>query len=189
MSNFVAVYDACVLYPALLRDLLMHLALSGLFRARWTQRIHEEWMRNLLENRPDIPREKLERVRQLMDSHVEDCLVTGYQSLETGLELPDPDDRHVLAAAIFCHAGTIVTFNMKDFPDSVLKPHGITAQHPDSFIEHAFDIDKAAVIAAVRDHRASLGNPPITVEGLLDGYLKHGLPTVVHLLRPHATLL
>lgn len=132
----------------------MHLALSGLFRARWTERIHEEWMRNLLANRPDIPRKKLQRVRELMDAHVADCLVSGYEALQFGLDLPDPDDRHVFAAAILCHAGTIVTFNVKDFPDALLAPHGIKAQHPDSFIEHAFGIDETAVIVAVRDHRA-----------------------------------
>lgn len=189
MSNFVAIYDACVLYPALLRDLLMHVALSGLFRARWTQRIHEEWMRNLVEKRPDIPRDKLERVRQLMDANVQDCLVTGYEDLESSLELPDPDDRHVLAAAILCHAGTIVTFNVKDFPDAALAPHGISAQHPDSFLEHAFNLDETVVIAAVRDHRASLGKPAMTVGELLDGYLNHGLATTVSLLRSHADLL
>lgn len=189
MSNFVVVYDACVLYSALLRDLFMQLALSGLFRARWTDRIHEEWMRNVLARRADIPRSKLERVRQLMDSNIENCLVAGYESLETGLALPDPDDRHVLAAAILCHAGAIVTFNLKDFPDAALTPHGIAAQHPDSFIEHAFGLNEAAVIAAARDHRASLGNPAMTVEELLDGYLKHGLATTVSLLRPHADLL
>lgn len=189
MSNFAAVFDACVLYPALLRDLLMHVALSGLFRARWTQRIHEEWMRNLTANRPDIPREKIERVRMLMDASIQDCLVTGYEPYETTLELPDPDDRHVLAAAIHCQAGTIVTFNVKDFPDAALARHGMSAQHPDSFLEHAFHLNETAVITAVRDHRASLGKPAMTVEELLDGYLNHGLATMVSLLRPHADLL
>ncbi|MBS0213754.1 MAG: PIN domain-containing protein [Proteobacteria bacterium] len=189
MSQFVAVYDACVLYPALLRDLLMHLALSDLFRARWTERIHAEWMGNLRMNRPDIPGEKLERVRRLMDAHVPNCLITGYEPLEADLHLPDPDDRHVLAAAIHCHAGTIVTYNVKHFPDAALAPHGINAQHPDSFIEHAFHIDLAAVIAAVADHRASMGSPAMTVAQLLDGYLNHGLATTVSLLRPHAALL
>lgn len=159
MSNFVAVYDACVLYPASLRNLLMHLALSGVFRARWTARIHDEWMEHLLANRPDIPRQKLERTRRLMDESVPDCLVSGYEGLEASLYLPDPDDRHVLAAAIMCSAGTIVTFNLGDFPESSLSPWGITAQHPDEFIEHAFGINTAAVIAALRDHRASLVNP------------------------------
>ena len=103
-APLIAVYDACVLYPAPLRDLLMHLALTGLFQAKWTDRIHEEWTRNLLEDRPELGREKLERVRRLMDAHAEDCLVTGYEGLIGPLSLPDPDDRHVLAAAIHAKA-------------------------------------------------------------------------------------
>lgn len=189
MANFVAVYDACVLYSAPLRDLLMRLALSGVFRARWTQRIHDEWTRNVLANRPDISRDKLDRVRHLMDAHVKDCLVTGYETLEAGIELPDPDDRHILAAAIFCRAGTIVTYNLKDFPEATLAPHGITAQHPDTFIEHTFGINEAAVISAVRNHRASLSNPAKTVNELFDSYLQQRLATTVRLLRPHADLL
>lgn len=103
--------------------------------------------------------------------------------------MPDPDDRHVLAAAVMCSAGTIVTFNLDDFPASVLAPWGITAQHPDEFIEHAFGINTAAVIAAVRDLRASLANPARTVDELLDSYLEQGLATTVSLLRPHAVFL
>ncbi len=189
MANFVAIYDACVLHPAPLRDLLMHLAVSGLYRARWTDRIHDEWMRSVLERRPDISRAALERTRQQMDAHVPDCLVSGYETLEATLQLPDPDDRHVLAAAILSQAGTIVTYNLKDFPDAVLAPLGITAQHPDQFIEHAFDLNSAAVIKAVEDQRASLRNPPMTVEALFDSYLRQGLATTVALLRPNAELL
>ena len=189
MSNFVAVYDACVLYPAPLRDLLMHLALSGLYRARWSTRIHEEWMTALLEKRPDLSRDDLEWTRSKMDEAVPDCLVTGYEGLEAGLTLPDPDDRHVLAAAILCGAGTIVTYNLKDFPDELLAPYGISAQHPDHFIEHAYDLNSAAVCKAVRDQRASLKNPPKAVEELFDTYLQQGLATTVAALRQNAELL
>lgn len=100
MTHFTALSDACVLYPAPLRDLLMHLALTDLFRAKWTDQIHDEWIRSVLEQRPDLRREQLERTRQLMNAHVRDCLVTGYEDLIPALSLPDPDDRHVLAAAI-----------------------------------------------------------------------------------------
>lgn len=186
MSSFVALYDACVLYPATLRNLLMHLALSGLFRARWTERIHDEWMSNLLAKRSDLTRAQLERTRSLMNASVPNCLVVGYEGLEAQLTLPDSNDLHVLAAAILCQAGTIVTFNLKDFPTKTLAPLGITAQHPDEFIEHAFGISPAAVIAAVRDHRASLTHPPKTADELLDGYLKQGLVTTVGLLRAYA---
>lgn len=189
MSNFVAVYDACVSYPAPLRDLLMHLALSGLYRARWSDRIHEEWITALLAQRPDLNREQLEWTRDQMNLAVDDCLVSGYGHLEAGLNLPDPDDRHVLAAVILCQAGTIVTYNLKHFPDTLLAPYGICAQHPDQFIEHAFDLNSAAVCKAVHDQRVSLRNPPKTVEELFDTYLERGLATTVAALRPHADLL
>ncbi|HMM57900.1 MAG TPA: hypothetical protein PKD77_09995 [Rudaea sp.] len=82
-----------------------------------------------------------------------------------------------------------MTFNLKDFPAKTLAPLGITAQHPDEFIEHAFGINPAAVIAAVHDHRASLAHPPKTVDELLDGYLRQGLVTTVGLLRHYAEYL
>ena len=67
--------DACVLYPAPLRDFLMHLALLDLFRARWTEEIHTEWIRNVLRQRPDLKQEQLQRTRELMNLHVRDALV------------------------------------------------------------------------------------------------------------------
>ncbi len=96
---------------------------------------------------------------------------------------------HVLTAAIHCHAGKIVTDNLKDFPDEALAPFGITAQHPDVFIEHAFDLAPDAVIAAMRDHRRSLRNPALSVEQLFDSYPSHELASTVAMLRPHADLL
>jgi len=189
MSGFVAVFDACVLYPAPLRDLLMRLAVSNTFRARWTRQIHAEWMGAVLKNRSDISVEQLERTCMLMNDAVPDCLITGYEGIEKGLVLPDPKDRHVLAAAILCQAGTIVTYNLRDFPDEILSLYGMTAQHPDQFIEHVFDLNPNAVIKAVRDQRASLKNPTQTVEELFDTFLKQGLATTVSNLRDSVDLL
>ena len=115
-SHFTVIYDACMLYPAPLRSLLMYLALTDLFRARWTNDIHEEWMRSVRKGYPDITQPQAERVRDLMNAHVRDCLVTGYEFLIPRLTLPDPDDRHVLAAAIRAGADLIVTANLSDFP-------------------------------------------------------------------------
>jgi len=182
MANFTVVYDSNVLYPAPLRDLLMRLALTDLFRARWTDDIHEEWMRNLLEDRPDITRTQVERTRDLMNAHVRDCLVEGYQSLIPALDLPDPDDRHVLAAAIRANASVIVTFNLNDFPEEQLAAYGIEAQHPDEFIVHLLDLDSTKVCAAVEEQRASLRNPPKTPEEFLEILLRQGLPRTVELL-------
>ena len=128
MAAFTAFYDANVLYPAELRNLLMHLALIGLVRAKWSADVHEEWISNLLKKRPDLTRDKLERTRMLMDKHAVDALVTGYEDLIPGLQLPDPDDRHVLAAAIRGHADVIVTMNLRDFPSGAIGSFGIEAQ-------------------------------------------------------------
>lgn len=174
-SPFTAVYDACVLYPAPLRDFLMWLGLSGRFRARWSVRIHDEWKRNLLANRPDLTREQVDRTSALMDQAIPDGLVTGYEALLGGLTLPDPDDRHVLAAAIRCNASVIVTFNEKDFPAEALAPFGIEAQHPDEFAENLFDLDPAAVVAAARRQRAQLRNPPLDVDQYLAVLRRQGL--------------
>lgn len=116
-----------MLYPAPLRDLLLRLAVVDVFAARWTERIHNEWIRNVLKNRTDISPEQLERTRTLMNANVRDCLVSDYEKLESGLSLPDEDDRHVLAAAIQCGAQAIVTFNLKDFPSDELEKYGVEA--------------------------------------------------------------
>lgn len=143
MTSFTVVLDACVLYPAPLRDVLLELAVAGLFRAWWTDEIHKEWMGSVLRDRPDLTAEQLRRTRDLMNRGVPDSLVRGYRDLVAGLQLPDGKDRHVLAAAIRCGASVIVTSNLKDFPAGYLASFGIEAQHPDDFISHQFDLNPA----------------------------------------------
>lgn len=189
MASFVAVYDACVLYPAPLRDLLLHLALTDLFRARWTERIHDEWIRSVLADRADLTAAQLARTRALMDSAVPDALINGYEGLIAHVTLPDADDRHVLAAAIRAHAGVIVTYNIKDFPPDQLHPYGIEAQHPDEFVMHLLDLSPGAVYAAVRAQRQLLRNPPRSVRDLLDTFLLLGLASTVAALEPMHELL
>lgn len=179
MATFTALYDACVLYPAPLRDFLMRLALTDLFRARWTNRIHDEWIGSLLERRPELKREHLERTRQLMNSNIRDSLVTGFEPLIDGLSLPDPDDRHVLAAAIRTRAHVIVTFNLDDFPADYLAKFGIHAQHPDEFITHLLDLSPGAVCAAAKRQRAALRNPPKSVDEFLSSLAQQHLPEAV----------
>lgn len=118
----VAVLDACVLYPPSLRDLFMRLASALVYQPRWTEDIHQEWMRNVLKDRPQLTRAQLERTRRLMDGISDESLVTGYEDRISKLTLPDPDDRHVLAAALTAEAAVIVTFNLSDFPKSALAP-------------------------------------------------------------------
>ena len=178
-SNFTVVYDACVLYPAPLRDLLMQLALSDLFRARWTKQIHDQWIRNVLKNRPDLTLEQLTRTKQLMDNNVRDCLVTNYEYLIPSLQLPDIDDRHILAAAITGGAEAIITFNLSDFPQSILNQYNIAAQHPDEFISNLLDLKLSKVIAAARTCQRRLKNPPKSFDEYLEILLKQGLSVSV----------
>lgn len=99
-TQFTVIIDACVLYNASVRDLLLQLSSEGLFRGKWTKRIQDEWKRSLLENRPDLKKEQLERTCELMNKSILNCLVEDYEELATGLKLPDSDDAHVLAAAL-----------------------------------------------------------------------------------------
>ncbi|MBI6896484.1 PIN domain-containing protein [Pseudomonas putida] len=188
-SSFTALYDANVLYPAILRDLLMNLALTGVYRARWSARIHDEWKRNLLLNRPDLTQEQLDRTSGLMDAAVPDAPISDYEALVSGLDLPDEDDRHVLAAAIKGNASVIVTFNLKDFPDTALRGFDIEALHPDDFIADLWDLDKAAVLEAVQRQRQSLRHPPQSVQMYLDKLLQQKLPETVKLLSEFKFLL
>lgn len=178
-SPFTVVYDACVLYPAPLRDFLMWLALSGAFRARWSAQIHDEWKRNVLKNRSDLSSQQLDRTISFMNAAIPAATVTEYESLIEGLVLPDVNDRHVLAAAIRSSASVIVTFNQTDFPVDALAPFGIEAQHPDEFVEYLFDLDPAAVIAAAQRQRAELKSPPMDVDRYLDNLLRQGLVQTV----------
>ena len=108
MSQYTVIFDANVLYPAPLRDALMQLAVMDLFKAKWTADIHREWIEALLRKEPHRDRAALERTRDLMDQATRDCLVTGYEPLIQGLVLPDPNDRHVLAAAIVGRCDAII---------------------------------------------------------------------------------
>lgn len=182
-SHFTVVYDACVLYPAPLRDLLMRLALTDRFRARWSNAIHDEWIRNLLKQRPELDPAALEKTRTLMNSSVRDSLVEGFDHLIPAIELPDPDDRHVVAAAVHSGAETIVTFNLKDFPSAALDRYNLDVQHPDDFIVDLFDLHPASVLQALAEQRASLKKPPKTADELLDMLLKQGLTQTVSILK------
>jgi len=175
VSGFTAFFDANVLYPAELRNLLMHLALTGIFRAAWSKDVHEEWIGSLLKNRPDLTRSQLERTRTLMDEATIDSVITGYEHLISTLTLPDKDDRHVLAAAIQGKARVIVTLNLKDFPDEALHRYGIRAQHPDDFILDLIEFSPGKVAEAVENHRTSLKNPVKTVDQYLSALEAQGL--------------
>lgn len=175
MSGYTALLDANVLYPAPLRDLLLQLAVTDLFTARWTADIHREWIDALLSDQPHRSRDALERTRALMDLHTRDALVTGYEPLIPSLTLPDPHDRHVLAAAIVGRCDVIVTRNLADFPEDALLPFGIEAQHPDEFLCNQMSLAPGLFCSAVKTVRARLRNPPYSVREYLATLTRQGL--------------
>lgn len=184
MANFTVVFDACVLFPAPLRDALMHLALTDLFKARWTDQIHEEWINALLRT-GNFKREQLERVRDLMDQHTRDAKVTGYESLIDGITLPDPKDRHVLAAAIKSNADAIVTMNLKDFPEDILQTYKIDVLHPDDFIYYQIDMEPGICCEAFKRQRLALKNPPYSEEEFILSLQKQQLPQTASALKKY----
>jgi len=181
LSSFTAFFDTNVLVPASTRDLLMQLATTGVFRAKWSRQVMGE-LREVLVNRQGKPADRVDRMMALMVEHASDPLVEGFEPTIDGLVLPDPDDRHVLASAIHANAGVIVTCNLKHFPDAVMEPLGIEAQHPDEFVANLLDLHPATVVASVRAILKRLRNPPMTPTQLLDIYHRNELVhTVVEL--------
>jgi predicted nucleic acid-binding protein len=162
----------------------MQLATAGLFQAKWSDEIHSEWKRNLLANRPDITAEKLDRVARLMNKNVPDAIVADYEYLIPVIkDLPDPTDAHVIAAAIHSNANGIVTFNLKDFPATILRRHNLEVIHPDEFITNQIDLDQAKVVTAAQRCCSRLINPAIDGEEYVAILERQGLPRTVQFLR------
>lgn len=189
MSPVTVLLDANVLYPAPIRDILMQLAVEDLFRAKWTAEIHSEWIEALLRHEPYRDRAALERTCTLMDTAVRDALITGYEELIGCLELPDMDDRHVLAAAIVGCCEVIVTQNLTDFPAETLKRYGIETQHPDDFLVNHLSLTPGKFCLAVRKVRARLKNPPYSVNDYLTVLTRQGLVVTASELAQFAELL
>lgn len=187
-ARYTAILDANVLYPNLLRDLLLSMASAGLYHARWTPQINDEWTRNLVANKPEIA-PKIALLLELVNQAVPDCLVENYASLIDSLSLPDPDDRHVLAAAIAGHADAIVTINLKDFPEEVLAPHGIEAQHPDDFLMNQLELRPFDALEIIKRVRGRMRNPARSAAELIEMLEKNGLPQTAQYLKSRAGLI
>jgi predicted nucleic acid-binding protein len=184
LGNFTGFLDASVLYSAPLRDLLLELAVADLYRAKWSDAVIDEWINALLEDRPDLTRAQLERTRTLMNLHVRDAVVRDYEDLIEVIDLPDKDDRHVLAAAIRGRADLIVTSNLKHFPAHKLVHWGLEAQHPDEFLVHQFHLSQPVFLQAVRRVRLRLKKPSKAVDEYLDILRAQGLLATVRVIEP-----
>lgn len=186
---YTVLYDACVLYPFSLRDLLIELAGIGLFRAKWSEMINEEWVSNLCSKYRDLKPERLQKTVRLMNQAVQDANISGFEALIPELSLPDPNDNHVLAAAIRGKVNIIVTFNLKDFPQEYLGNFEIEAQHPDEFIGNLLEFEYSRVCMCLKMIRQRLKNPAYSASALLDRYEKLGLVQTAAALRKFEYLL
>ena len=177
-----SILDANVLYPAPLRDLLLNIAELELYEPKWSDKIQNEWTENLLKNRKDLKSSQLNRTVKLMNEAFQKANVKGFASIQSKLKLPDPNDCHVLAAAIKSKSSIIITNNLKDFPRATLKKYKIKAISPDKFIVRLLKEDKESIEQALLNQLKSLKNPPLSKSELLELLKINGLVQSVKLL-------
>jgi predicted nucleic acid-binding protein len=176
VSVITALLDASVLYRATARSILLYLAVADVYRARWSEAIQDEWIAALLRNDASINPVRIGRTRALMEHHIPDASVSGYEPLIATLTLPDANDRHVLAAAIHGEAQVIVTENLRHFPEAALAPQNIRAETADQFMCALLENAPDAVLAAFAADRAGLRNPPLDTDGYLAALVASKLP-------------
>jgi predicted nucleic acid-binding protein len=157
--------------------------MRGLFKARWSAVINDEWTRNLLKNSPQLDSTKVQRTVQLMSDAVRDWEVTNFQDLVPSVSLPDENDRHVLAAAVKANADAIITLNLKHFPESSLSPHGVEVLHPDDFVLDLIDLNAHQVLEAARLCWQRRRKPPLTWDQYLESLKRSSLPQSAEKLR------
>jgi len=175
-NRYTVLLDANVLYSVAISDALMEVAATGIYAAKWSKAIDDEWVRNLAKNKKRAEADFHTR-RDSMHDACPDWEVPeeGWKLIEPCLSLPDVNDRHVLAAAVAGHADSIVTINIKDFPSSILEPLGITALHPDEFLLQQLQLEPLVVLPAFKSMRTRLKNPAFTPEKFVDAMERNGL--------------
>lgn len=187
-DRFVVVLDSNALFPFRKRDILLRFSHAGLFRARWTEQILDEWVSHLLELKPQFE-SSVRSQEEAMREHFADALVTGHIPLIEGLDLPDPDDRHVLAAAIQCGAQHIVTENIADFPSETLDEFQIEAINVDEFLSRTFDLYPVEALEVLKNLRAHYKNPAFTAPEFILDLTAKGLPKLAERVKQHIDFL
>lgn len=176
-----ALLDACVLVPSVLREMLLGAAATGAFAPLWSARILEEWARAARRLGPGAEAEARAEIARLAGI-LPAAMVVPPPDLEATLALPDPDDCHVLAAAIAGRADILVTLDRAGFPGRTLARHGLVRRDPDGLLlEIAATHDLAPVAAAVRARAEALAGEPRRLRGLLR---RAGLPRLARALDP-----
>lgn len=174
-NPFVVILDANVLFPFRTRDVLLTFAHEGLFRARFTDEILAEWAVNLIALKPELEdsvASQVDMIRQVFD----ECFVTGHMALVDGLEMPDQNDRHVLAAAIRCSAQVIVTENKRDFPGNLLEEYDVEVLGADEMLVNTYELFPVEAARALAKVRKRYRNPSMNVSEFLLDLTRAGLP-------------
>ena len=181
LDRFTVVLDACTLFPMLVRDVLLTLAVHEFFNPKWSARIRAEWMRNLSERLRERSAcsdilSRVERTAAAMDAAFPDAEVDGEFPEPAILDPVQVKDRHVVATALSVQADAIVTFNIVDFAAAHLKEHlQIEVLHPDDFVMDLVDLNEKRAVAAFRELRARKKNPPWTPGELVQRLQAGGL--------------
>lgn len=181
----VAVFDACILYPFHLRNIVVQAAVDRLVDARWTDEIHDEWIRNLAADAPTIPAERLQATRRLMNDALPAATVSGYKDLVPTLNLPDPGDRHVVAAAIATGASTILTWNLRDFPATASKKYALRRQTPDAFLAGLYDEASDLTVGSLANARRNLNKSRVSASDFIDVLRNQKLGELAKRMRNH----
>jgi predicted nucleic acid-binding protein len=176
LPRYTALLDACVLVPIALADTLLRVAERELYRPLWSERILAEAADAVLEIHPDLAPDVVAKRFAAMNDTFKDAPVEGWEIFEGTLTLPDPDDRHVVAAAMRGRADAIVTANIRDFPDETLAPLEIAVVHPDDFLLDQLDLAPRVVLDLLREQAAHTRNPPLTPTDLLTRLARAGVP-------------
>jgi hypothetical protein len=168
LNPAVVIIDACILYPFHLRNVIVQIAVDRLIDARWSDEIHDEWIRNLVADVPGISTERLQITRKLMNDALPHATVTGYRAHLEAITLPDPDDRHVVAAAITAGGSVILTWNLRDFPTKELKKHGLVRGTPDAFLTDLYEKVPELTLASLANARRNLSKTHISAPDFID---------------------
>lgn len=182
----VAIFDACILYPFHLRNVVVQAAVDRLVEARWTDVIHDEWIRSLAARMPTVPAARLQGTRRLMNQALPAATVSGYEGHIARVKLPDPDDRHVVAAAITAGATLILTWNLRHFPASELKKFGLRKETPDTFLSSLYDEVPDLVIGSLANARRNLSRTQVSPLDFIDILRSQRLTGIAQRAQKHA---
>lgn len=184
MAGFRVLLDTCVLVPIVKTDLLLTLARRHAFHPLWSDAILDELSRTIVLVNPNISGDRAAERIQNMNDAFEDALVRDWEPLEACITgLPDPDDRHVVAAAIRGNAAAIVTDNIKHFPDAALAPWGIHAVGSDDFLVDSLDLSKSRMLACLIEMAEKRTNPKLTVDNIVEALERAGAARFVREIR------